>query len=174
MEVSERAGYKMTIHGKFKGFTIIEVVLVLAIASLIFLMVFIALPALQKSQRDTARKNEVGLVVSAITTFSSNNRGKLPTSDSSSFKAFQTYFDNSTLTEPTVITLQSSTKLTYSVVPLPVDVKWTDDQESQDLIKMIPGGVCNVGNSITKGNSRQVAVIVGLESAPGTYYCANT
>ena len=35
-----------------KGFTIIEVVLVLAIAGLIFLMVFIALPALQRSQRN--------------------------------------------------------------------------------------------------------------------------
>ncbi|MCL2869540.1 prepilin-type N-terminal cleavage/methylation domain-containing protein, partial [Candidatus Saccharibacteria bacterium] len=33
-----------------QGFTIIEVVLVLAIAGLIFLMVFIALPALQRSQ----------------------------------------------------------------------------------------------------------------------------
>lgn len=32
-----------------KGFTIIEVVLVLAIAGLIFLMVFLALPALQRS-----------------------------------------------------------------------------------------------------------------------------
>ena len=38
------------------GFTIIEVVLVLAIAGLIFLMVFIALPALQRSQRDTERR----------------------------------------------------------------------------------------------------------------------
>jgi prepilin-type N-terminal cleavage/methylation domain-containing protein len=36
-----------------KGFTIIEVVLVLAIAALIFLMVFSALPALQRNQRDT-------------------------------------------------------------------------------------------------------------------------
>ena len=35
-----------------KGLTIIEVVLVLAIAGLIFLMVFIALPALQRNQRD--------------------------------------------------------------------------------------------------------------------------
>lgn len=39
-----------------KGFTIIEVVLVLAVAGLIFLMVFIALPALQRSQRDSQRK----------------------------------------------------------------------------------------------------------------------
>ena len=38
---------------KQQGFTIIEVVLVLAIAGLIFLMVFIALPTLQRNQRDT-------------------------------------------------------------------------------------------------------------------------
>ncbi|RKV92712.1 MAG: prepilin-type N-terminal cleavage/methylation domain-containing protein, partial [Candidatus Saccharimonas sp.] len=47
---------------KDRGFTIIEVVLVLAIAALIFLMVFIALPALQASQRDTARKSDVSIV----------------------------------------------------------------------------------------------------------------
>lgn len=41
------------------GFTIIEVVLVLAIAGLIFLMIFIALPSLQRSQRDQTRKNDV-------------------------------------------------------------------------------------------------------------------
>lgn len=41
------------------GFTIIEVVLVLAVAGLIFLMVFLALPALQRSQRDTQRKSEI-------------------------------------------------------------------------------------------------------------------
>ena len=50
-----------------KGFTIIEVVLVLAIAGLNFLMVFIALPALQRNQRDTQRKTslnnlEIGVV----------------------------------------------------------------------------------------------------------------
>ena len=48
------------------GFTIIEVVLVLAIAGLIFLMVFIALPALQKGQRDTQRKRDLGILVAAM------------------------------------------------------------------------------------------------------------
>ena len=63
---------------KGKGFTIIEVVLVLAIAGLIFLMVFIALPALQSSQRDTARKTDVGTIASAVTSYTSNNRGAFP------------------------------------------------------------------------------------------------
>jgi prepilin-type N-terminal cleavage/methylation domain-containing protein len=64
---------------KEKGFTIIEVVLVLAIAALIFLMVFIALPALQRSQRDTQRKNDMSRVQTAIQNYQSNNRNALPT-----------------------------------------------------------------------------------------------
>ena len=52
-----------------KGFTIIEVVLVLAIAGLIFLMVFLALPTLQKSQRNTQRKNDLSIIASAMDTW---------------------------------------------------------------------------------------------------------
>ena len=61
-----------------KGFTIIEVVLVLAIAGLIFLMVFIALPALQRNQRDTRRKNDLSTFASALQNYASNNRGEYP------------------------------------------------------------------------------------------------
>lgn len=65
-------------QNKTKGFTIIEVVLVLAIAGLIFLMVFIALPALQRNQRDTARKNVIGSITSQMNNYQSNSRGKVP------------------------------------------------------------------------------------------------
>lgn len=61
------------------GFTIIEVVLVLAIAGLIFLMVFIALPALQRNQRDTLRRQDVGHVLSALNNYRSNNQNRFPT-----------------------------------------------------------------------------------------------
>lgn len=66
---------------KQNGFTIIEVVLVLAIAALIFLMVFIALPALQRNQRDTQRKNDVNRAATALTNYTSNNRGAIPAPD---------------------------------------------------------------------------------------------
>lgn len=62
---------------KKHGFTIIEVVLVLAIAGLIFLMVFVALPALQRSQRDTQRRQDMARVVTALINYQANN-GKLP------------------------------------------------------------------------------------------------
>jgi len=65
-------------RGTRSGFTIIEVVLVLAIAGLIFLMVFIALPALQRSQRDTQRRSSIGEMASAIQHYQTNNNGRLP------------------------------------------------------------------------------------------------
>ena len=63
---------KENINNK-KGFTIIEVVLVLAIAGLIFLMVFVALPALQRSQRDTARRNDMSRVDTSLVQWQTNH-----------------------------------------------------------------------------------------------------
>ncbi len=65
-----------------KGFTIIEVVLVLAIAGLIFLMVFIALPALQRSQRNTQRDDDLARVLTAVNSYQKNNHGSNPFKDS--------------------------------------------------------------------------------------------
>lgn len=61
------------------GFTIIEVVLVLAIAGLIFLMIFLGLPALQRNQRNTSRKQDYSVIASAIQTYKANNKGEFPT-----------------------------------------------------------------------------------------------
>lgn len=68
-----------------KGFTIIEVVLVLAIAGLIFLMVFIALPNLQRTQRDTERKNDVDRLQTSLIQYTTNNN-KTPSFSNASNK----------------------------------------------------------------------------------------
>lgn len=73
---------------KSEGFTIIEVVLVLAIAALIMLMVFIALPALQRSQRDTQRKDDVSRLQAAVSSYTSNNRGKVPFESTQTAESF--------------------------------------------------------------------------------------
>ncbi|MES2971664.1 MAG: prepilin-type N-terminal cleavage/methylation domain-containing protein [Patescibacteria group bacterium] len=62
-----------------KGFTIIEVLIVLAIAGLILLIVFLAVPALQRNSRNTQRKNDIGRLGGSATEFVSNNNGTLPT-----------------------------------------------------------------------------------------------
>lgn len=70
--------YKQTADSK--GFTIIEVVLVLAIAGLIFLMVFIALPALQKGQRDAQRKSDLSRISVQMQSYLQSTRGTVPNS----------------------------------------------------------------------------------------------
>jgi prepilin-type N-terminal cleavage/methylation domain-containing protein len=61
------------------GFTIIEVMIVLAIAGLILLIVFLAVPALQRTSRNTQRKNDVSSLLSAANNYTTNNGGTLPT-----------------------------------------------------------------------------------------------
>ena len=61
-----------------RGFTIIEVLIVLAIAGLILLIVFLAVPALQRNSRNQAVKNDVANVVGGIGEFQGANNGTLP------------------------------------------------------------------------------------------------
>jgi prepilin-type N-terminal cleavage/methylation domain-containing protein len=70
---------KIKLGKKEKGFTIIEVLIVLAIAGLIILIVFLAVPALQRNSRNTQRKNDVSALMGAVQEHINNNSGKLPT-----------------------------------------------------------------------------------------------
>ncbi len=62
-----------------QGFTIIEVMIVLAIAALILLIVLLAVPALQRNSRNTAIKNDASAITAAINEYKSNNEGAKPT-----------------------------------------------------------------------------------------------
>lgn len=61
-----------------QGFTLIEVVIVLAIAALIILVVLQAVSSAQRSQRDSARKNEAGRMVALLEQYASNTGGTYP------------------------------------------------------------------------------------------------
>jgi prepilin-type N-terminal cleavage/methylation domain-containing protein len=64
---------------KSEGFTIIEIMIVLVIAGLILLIVFLAVPALQRNARNTSRKADASAVASSFTEYLNNNNGVLPT-----------------------------------------------------------------------------------------------
>jgi prepilin-type N-terminal cleavage/methylation domain-containing protein len=59
-----------------EGFTIIEVLIVLAIAGLIMLIVFLAVPALQRNARNTQRNNDASLVAAAVNECLANRNGR--------------------------------------------------------------------------------------------------
>jgi len=147
------------IKNQAKGFTIIEVVLVLAIAGLIFLMVFIALPALQRNQRDTARKNEASKVLSAITSYQSNNRGSAPdASDIMSYLDAKVVDGKVTMGSGTTVSRDTTTAV--DVVP---------GNATNDNIVYIIGKKCGDGGKVADGTGRQAAAFVKLENGNAVF-----
>lgn len=151
-----------------KGFTIIEVVLVLAIAGLIFMMVFVALPSLQKAQRDTARKSDASTVAALVESYSSNNGGLLPDVD--------TYISSSTTTFANYLTeilVKSTVKVVISNNP-GTDV--SSIAPSEDIIVVVRNSKCNTSNTSTpvyNASNRLFTIVTKLESGGGSYYCQN-
>jgi prepilin-type N-terminal cleavage/methylation domain-containing protein len=155
----------VNIHKKDKsGFTIIEVVLVLAIAGLIFLMVFIALPALQRSQRDAQRKNDLSRAETALVSYTSNNRGSLPAASDAAWATFATNYlrtSGDTFTDP------SGTDYVFKVGGT---VSNTFDPANPNLVVTI-GSTCN-GEALTPSQGpRKVAIQMKLEG--GGITCVN-
>lgn len=144
----------MNTQYKQKGFTIIEVVLVLAIAGLIFLMVFIALPALQASQRDTARKNDASIVSTGVVNYYSNNGGSFPLAAN---------FDKASLTG-----LSSNTKTVSVVGSAPATV-------ATGTVYVQNNATCGASNHnkpvINSGTG--FVVYTYLETGGGTVYCSH-
>lgn len=84
-----------------EGFTIIEVMIVLAIAGLIMLIVFLAVPALQRSSRNTQRTQDVGTIGTAAQDVISNNNGTLSSLTTATLAADLTnlaYYQTSAIT----------------------------------------------------------------------------
>ena len=90
---------------KSEGFTIIEVMIVLAIAGLIMLIVFLAVPALQRNSRNTQYKNDAASYAAGINEWSQNNDGKMPAAaDLTSASGVNSLVKLGTMTAPTTVT----------------------------------------------------------------------
>lgn len=171
------------------GFTIIEVVLVLAIAGLIFLMVFIALPALQRSQRDTQRRNDLGRMTSAIQQYQTNNNGKLPADgkvDPTEDPDLDEYCQSSTTSNPAECFIKNYMNGVNATeneffdpdgwyYGLTIEDMTSGQTESlsefDHIVYMFKHARCEGETAVFSNNSRDYAIMYKLEGA-GTY-CSN-
>lgn len=145
-----------------KGFTIIEVVLVLAIAALIILMVFIAWPALQRTQRDQARKSDVALIGSTISTFKSNNRGRLPNICELNRLVFR---QGTSIYQ--AVNCEGAAAVTGSNIITQATVADGDAAVGIEQVIVVPGGRCD-GNNVRTGDSPRQAALAFAVEANGT------
>lgn len=166
-----------TMTTRKQGFTIIEVVLVLAIAGLIFLMVFIALPALQRNQRDTQRKNDMGRLSSAIVNYTNSNRGSLPTDYSAFETQYLTTGGDSFVDPAGAPSGSNATTYTFTAADN-ADLAGSGQTSaknyanSQNTIYYTPGYICgDTSSTVASGGSRKVAFRMALEG--GGYFCSS-
>ena len=148
--------------GKFKrsqkGFTIVEVMIVLAIAGLIMLVVLLAVPALQRTSRNSQRRSDVNAIGAAVTEFINNNNGKLPTT-------VATDADGKVTVSGVAGTNTSEGKLAYYTggVSLVTTVPSLNNT-SEDTLIVVQKAKCN-GNLAVAGTGRGVAITYTLENA---------
>jgi prepilin-type N-terminal cleavage/methylation domain-containing protein len=151
-----------------QGFTIIEVVLVLAIAGLIFLMVFIALPALQRNQRDTQRRQDYANLSSAVTGFTTNNNGKLPTgTGTSTMKATDLNADGK---DPDGYAYD----IKYAAKTVSDAPKLGKDNNGKTEVYIVTQSECKNGVPSGVNSTRAFAVYGPVEGGNGTYCQSNS
>ncbi len=144
---------------KEEGFTIIEVVLVLAIAGLIFLVVFLALPQLQASRRDTQRKSDAGRLLAAVENWAGNHSGNYPAESELNAANGPTWVVANIAGEFD----DPSTAAVYVFIDA-----WSAGMSAGE-IDYTTGVACNsVADGLVAGQVRDVAVVMGLENGQ---YC---
>ena len=158
----------------YKGFTIIEVVLVLAIAGLIFLMVFIALPNMQRSQRDTQRRNDYAALSAGLIQYMTNNNGKMPTSATGLANLLNSQGQGPTGTAYTVTLTNATANGTASITA----------QEGVVIVKNAVCGTLTAASAVGaadgkaaytyKQGERNFIIVGYIENTPGVYcYSSN-
>jgi len=148
-----------------KGFTIIEVMIVLAIAGLIMVVVLIAVPQLQRSQRDSTRQTVVNRLSTELGTYASNNNGKYP------FVAADFTDFNTRYITGKVELKNPQTGDEYTLVVATAGAA-AGQLPTSAQIMMYPGTSCS-GETATGTvtlSSRQYSAVVQLERS-GIYYC---
>ena len=171
------------------GFTMIEVSLAIAIAGLIFLMVFVALPWFRASQKDTNRREDLIFFIDEVKTFQQRNRGALPrvgqigtiewgdftNEDASSWRGFYRDFLKENFMDPD----GENYKLDVQVCEANVAGERCSNVNTEDLffpndyrIIILTSATCSNERPVKSSNLRKLAAFYALQS--GGFYCINT
>lgn len=159
---------KLKLKNKQSGFTIIEVVIVLAIAALILLIVFLAVPALQRNQRNTARKSDVGRTGAAVTEFVSNNNGKLPANSTAATAGSDAQKIRDSIGNLNQYDFTAATGTPANFIVSDQATVGTGTIASLDVLRVVTKATCGTGGQVVAGTTRQSVVQYATETSGGT------
>lgn len=138
---------------KQQGFTIIEVLIVLAIAGLIMLVVFLAVPALQRNARNNTRTSEASRISAALTDCLANRNGTVSGCDTTA------EINVGTLQEMSIVNASISTTTTRVTAA---------NQGSTSVAEIWYNAICDPTGATpttTGGTPKSFAVVYKLEPA---------
>ena len=147
---------------KTEGFTIIEVLIVLAIAGLILLIVFLAVPALQRNARNSSRKNDASRIATASSNFVNNNNGTQP---AATVADTQTILDDSGKFGQ--YTLVGSTAPGAGKFAVLVGAQAAPVGPVDNYVVLDEGAKCGTGGATLLGTNRQMAFVYTIEKTNG-------
>lgn len=152
---------KLTQKGNQKGFTIIEVLIVLAIAGLIMVVVFLAVPALNRNSHNSQYKTEASNLMGAYQEVSNNKAGAALTASTDGngdALAVETAANVKTLTAVSIVVAGATAPTPTPAVGAGV---------------FVVAAKCSAANSnattLSGATSRSVSFVYQIEG--GTYQC---
>jgi prepilin-type N-terminal cleavage/methylation domain-containing protein len=164
----------MRSYRRNSGFTLIEIVLVLAIAGLIIIAVLLAVSGAQKARRDYQRKQDLAQLVAMVDKWRANhNDANLDTEadlQNLSTNEFGEFKDPSTGTSYQLIFHEQATSHSAITVPNIGQISYMvghvcgSDSGSTTLVTSVPGAVHGI---------RQFVVLTALEGG-GEVYCLDS
>ena len=145
-----------------KGFTIVEVLIVLAIAGAILAAVLIAVPALQRSGRNSTARTAAQQLVSGVQEYEQANGGSAPTGMTPSAGSAQ--WNGAVGTQPVTSTISGTitpSSVSSGVVAAP----------GQGKVVAYIGYLCNSSNSGASSSgatANNIAIIYPIENGGAT------
>lgn len=149
------------------GFTIIEVLIVLSIAGLIMVALFTAVPSLRRSSRNTQRRADVSAVLGAISDYTTNNGGAIPTTLTSNAGGVAT-FGAGVASEAKVSYYTAGTTLAVGNIYYSPTMPAALGTAATDYLYLVTGATCSGANAVA-GSARSVAAVYEIENTSSTY-----
>jgi prepilin-type N-terminal cleavage/methylation domain-containing protein len=145
-----------------QGFTIIEVLIVLAIAGIIMLIVFLAVPALQRNSRNNQRRSDVSHMAGLVNEYAANHAGAMPVGTGTAAGYIDITNENfALLTKPTSANIHCASGCggTSSSNDFPA----TTDTSTMTVVE---GYTCNQqNNTLVAGSGRSFSITYNVETS---------
>jgi len=160
------------IKGGNKGFTIVETLIVLAIAATIIIVVLLAVPALQRNSRNTVVKTAANNILSGWAAEVANSNGATPTTTAGTAGTIPIGANSYTFASSVKTFVATATVSSVAYGPTLGSTVVTPG-----AVVVLTTGVCTTPNTvattqaITVGTTAQVAILYPVEGTTGQVTC---